>query len=418
MPQNLASYNVFIASPGGLEQERKVFRTVLEAYNSSDAHARNCHFEPIGWEITLGGVGRPQSKINEDLKRCDYMFLVLWDRWGSPTAKNGKFSSGTEEEFRIAQECHVDPNSPMQNIVVLFKAVDPRQLSDPGDQLNKVLEFKKGLERSRELHFETFDTIESFSEKIRRHLADWKRNHESGISGTKNSEITKRRNPSISIEKFASRDTKEETYTRRIESAYRKGNLTETEASLVKKVVTHKNIPAFYEYGLFLMKSNRLSDALDIFGEMHRLAYEMDSFSWAGSAMARMGGIYRIQQRYTESEDALVQSIALKRKANDQKGEMSAHIWYGDLLWKLGRTKASHESYSKASRLCDSAGNEKIKADIDFKIAKCLIKLDQGNDAVTHAENALSTYQKLKLKQCIQSVKQWRKGNRSKIGKS
>jgi hypothetical protein len=49
-----------------------------------DALSRGVCFISIGWEETLGAIGRPQELINEDLRECDYFVLVLYDRLGSP----------------------------------------------------------------------------------------------------------------------------------------------------------------------------------------------------------------------------------------------------------------------------------------------------------------------------------------------
>ncbi|WP_369228798.1 DUF4062 domain-containing protein [Candidatus Entotheonella palauensis] len=77
-------YKVFIASPSGLEDERKAFRDTIYDYNEFiDEQGRRAVFKPVGWEDTLGGAGRPQSVINEDIAACDYFILLLWDRWGS-----------------------------------------------------------------------------------------------------------------------------------------------------------------------------------------------------------------------------------------------------------------------------------------------------------------------------------------------
>ena len=62
---------------------------------------------------------------------------------------------------------------PMRQIVVLFKGVDPRQLSDPGEQLKKVLEFKKRLEREKSFLFGTFDTSDEFGKHLQRQLWSW-----------------------------------------------------------------------------------------------------------------------------------------------------------------------------------------------------------------------------------------------------
>lgn len=97
---------MFIASPGGLQPQRQLFRQTLERYNDEIAIMRRAMFMPVGWEDTLAGVGRPQELINEDLKKCDYFVLLLWDRWGSSTeaGPNPKHTSGTEEEFQLAMK--------------------------------------------------------------------------------------------------------------------------------------------------------------------------------------------------------------------------------------------------------------------------------------------------------------------------
>src|ERR1039457_6550510 len=119
VPAQVTVYCVFIASPGGLEKERRCFRDVLNKYNESEALERGVMFVPTGWETTPKGVGRPQEIINAGVRRCDYFVLVLCNRWGSPPGQSGSYSSGTEEEFHIARECHA--NRTMQDILVFFK---------------------------------------------------------------------------------------------------------------------------------------------------------------------------------------------------------------------------------------------------------------------------------------------------------
>ena len=56
---------------------------MIEDFNEYNALPRSVMFPAVGWEHTLGGVGRPQQIINEDLRSCDYFFMLLRDRWGS-----------------------------------------------------------------------------------------------------------------------------------------------------------------------------------------------------------------------------------------------------------------------------------------------------------------------------------------------
>ena len=187
MSIDLKGYKIFIASPGGLEKEREGFKQVIGDYNDSDANPRGVTFLPVGWELTFPGIGRPQSLINEDLRDCDYFVLILWDRWGTPPTKSlSGYSSGTEEEFEEALKCIGDPTFPMKKLVVFFRAVDERKLSDPGEQLRKVLQFREKLETERSLLFDTYDTVENFEIKLRKHLAKWVRDHEGGDNGPDN----------------------------------------------------------------------------------------------------------------------------------------------------------------------------------------------------------------------------------------
>jgi hypothetical protein len=141
VPRLLTQYRVFIASPGGLDDERKCFRHKLEKYTEMHSEPRNVAFHPVGWEETIGGVGRPQEQINEDLRQCDYAVFVFHDRWGSPT---GAYSSGVEEELRLAEELY--KANKIRNIALFFKKINPRQLRDPGPQLERVITFKKRIE--------------------------------------------------------------------------------------------------------------------------------------------------------------------------------------------------------------------------------------------------------------------------------
>jgi Domain of unknown function (DUF4062) len=170
---SLTRLKVFIASPDGLAKERKAFREEVCQYNELEAIPRGVLFDPVGWENTPGGVGRPQSLINEDLESSDYFVLVMHDRWGSSPGgcAGSTFTSGTEEEYKLALRCQKAVDQPMRQLLVVFKAANDRQLSDPGDELKKVLEFKKQIEKDKSLLYRTFDSTQNFRRILREHLA-------------------------------------------------------------------------------------------------------------------------------------------------------------------------------------------------------------------------------------------------------
>ena len=181
MPSNLAMYRIFIASPGGLAEERKAFRDAIADYNESDAVHRGVLFRAVGWEATLPGMGRPQELINSDIRDCDLFVLLLWDRWGTASGLNAdgrEYSSGTEEEYSLAVDCLGENDKPLKDISIFFKLVEMRRMSDPGAQLQKVIDFKEKLESEKQLLYQTFDDASGFKIQLTKLLAKWLRDHE------------------------------------------------------------------------------------------------------------------------------------------------------------------------------------------------------------------------------------------------
>lgn len=400
MASQLTNYRVFIASPGGLESERKIFRDILSSHNETDAIERGCHFQSIGWEITLGGMGRPQSRINEDLKTCDLFVLILWDRWGSPTGADEGYTSGTQEEYMVALDCLNSNAFPMRDVVVFFKAVDSRRMSDPGPQLSAVLEFKKSLEKERKLLFETFDTPEAFGERLRRHVAKWTREH-SGEVSTDNE---------ISHDELEVQDEVKEDISSIEEIKNRIGD-TETEKELANDVIIKRDMHSFDRYGIFLTQAERYDDALSLYQQMHDLANDSGNLPWASTAIARIGGIYRSLGRTSESLSALNNALSLKQKAGDTKGEASVRIWLGDLTAKQKKPDVALEHYLTALSI-DPNYDDARKASLKWKAAKCHAELGDMVNAKMLSDEAFDTYKELKDKKAMQSIKQWRKARK------
>jgi tetratricopeptide (TPR) repeat protein len=177
--RTITQYNICIGSPGGLTDERERFRANLEKCSSHHGYDKYVRFHPIGWEDTIGGAGRPQELINEDLRQCDYAVFVLHDRWGSPTGSG--YSSGAAEEWALAEELY--KANKIRNIALFFKKIDPGKLADPGDQLKAVLAFKKKVEEEKRHLFKQYVTLDEFADTLDGHLARWLREHDKGKTG-------------------------------------------------------------------------------------------------------------------------------------------------------------------------------------------------------------------------------------------
>ena len=139
--------SIFIASPGDLSAERGLFPDVIERVNRIKAKSKGILLEAVGWEDTLPGKGRPQEKINEDVKRGDLIIMLLWKRWGSAT---GEYSSGFEEEYEIA--CVNN-----KQIWLYFRDIPSDMMADPGEQLQKVLDFRNKVETENRFLFKRYE---------------------------------------------------------------------------------------------------------------------------------------------------------------------------------------------------------------------------------------------------------------------
>ncbi len=167
---------VFIASPGDLAVERRAFKDTIDELNAGFGRGADVEFVPLGWEDALSQVGRrAQSVINTDVDACDVFVLIMWRRWGqeAPDAEERGFTSYTEEEFYRALARFEKSGAP--TIFVFFKHIDPGQIADPGQQLAKVLEFRKKLEQTRQVLYRPFADENAFKQEIDRHLVAFAR---------------------------------------------------------------------------------------------------------------------------------------------------------------------------------------------------------------------------------------------------
>lgn len=157
MPSTRKIIRAFLASPGDLQEERKAIRDVVDEFNMSWANELGYQVELIGWEETVSGFGRPQHLINQDLDQCELFLGMIWKRWGTPPDRDGEFSSGFEEEFERSMARCGKTGSPETSL--FFKQIPNEFMVDPGDDLKKVLEFKKTIIAGKKILFQNFSTV-------------------------------------------------------------------------------------------------------------------------------------------------------------------------------------------------------------------------------------------------------------------
>lgn len=159
---------VFLASPGDLAIERRAFKDQIDLLNLGFGDGAAVEFVPLGWEDTLSAVGRrPQAVINAEIDECHVFILAMNRRWGQD-APDSEYDSYTEEEFHRALDRWKKDRSP--EIFAFFKHVDAASMADPGPQLEKVLKFRRELERSRIVLYRFFEDEDAFKGEVDKHL--------------------------------------------------------------------------------------------------------------------------------------------------------------------------------------------------------------------------------------------------------
>lgn len=155
---------VFLGSPGDLQDERRAAKAVFDKFNKQWAEHFGIGVELVGWEDTVSQYGRPQETINRDLERCELFIGLMHKKWGTPPSHGGEFTSGFEEEFELSLRSRRKSKRP--EISLYFKSIDEEFLKDKGPDLQKVLTFRDRITAEKEILYETFSSLREFEERI------------------------------------------------------------------------------------------------------------------------------------------------------------------------------------------------------------------------------------------------------------
>jgi hypothetical protein len=100
-PAVLQPLRVFVASPGGIEDERQAARDIAEELNVP-VHGRGWEIVVPGWEDRGPTAGRAQAGINSDVRLCDVFVGILWDRWNADGGEHVWLRRGLGDRARSA----------------------------------------------------------------------------------------------------------------------------------------------------------------------------------------------------------------------------------------------------------------------------------------------------------------------------
>jgi hypothetical protein len=161
----IRNLRLFLASPGGVETERKAVRRLAEEL-SVPFRRHGWQIEVLGWEDRGPASGRAQARINADVDRCDIFLGIVWDRWGTPT---GEHSSGFAEEWDRARKRWEGEGSP--ELWLCFKSVDEKRFEvEDAAQLAQVVQFRESIESEEVAFYKPFRSPAELQLAIRREL--------------------------------------------------------------------------------------------------------------------------------------------------------------------------------------------------------------------------------------------------------
>ena len=134
-------YNIMIASPGDVDEERRICREIIYDWNSIHSKKYRIILNPIGWEInSFPETGQhPQEVLKKQLlNEADILVGLFWNRLGTSTKE---YASGTIEEITK----HVDSGKPA---LLYFSNVEIRPDKIDMEQYKKLVEYKQAIKHA------------------------------------------------------------------------------------------------------------------------------------------------------------------------------------------------------------------------------------------------------------------------------
>ena len=169
MPYPATVFQVMIASPGDVAEEREKARELIHQWNANHSREKGIVLLPADWTTHASPEmsDRPQEIINRQvLEDSELLVGIFWTRLGTPT---GEAPSGTVEEI----EKHTAAGKP----AMLYFSSKPRMPDGiDQDQYSRLKEFKKEQEQKGLCC--GFDSIQDFESQFRNHLHRTIINHE------------------------------------------------------------------------------------------------------------------------------------------------------------------------------------------------------------------------------------------------
>ena len=388
MTISLSGRRIFLASPGDLATERKLCRDIVRKFNEEQANETGVHFMVRGWEGVPPGLGRPQGKINPHLDECDFMVLILGMRWGSPPAIDGPYSSGTEEEFGRCIELLASSDADMRDLAVIFKTIDPERLQDAGPHLEKVINFRSRLEKSKALLFATYDSEPSLEGALLGILTEWAKPLDDRV-------------PQTIVIPTDTTDELDDTSGSTTELLSVAQDLIDKKMYVQAEMAYSRAIGdgspiALTKYANFMRRTGRSDTALELnerlLSDPALLArVDGEAIEFRVGSLTNMGLIYRKRGELAKSASVLreaVSTAALSAEPIDRE-LCKAYDNYGHTLLQLGRHEQAVEQFENAHKIRKESGNAADIAQSAINVGRSKMAAGQHSEAESQFLEAL-----------------------------
>ena len=385
---------IFIGSPGDVPKEREMFRDIINHVNEIKANIKGIMLEPVGWEDTLPGKGRPQEIINEDLIGCDLAVMILWKRWGSDTAK---YSSGFEEEYEIAKKNEID-------IWFHFRNISEDMLSDPGPQLEKVIKFKDKIESEKRYLFKVYDNEEEWKDLLIKDLCKWI--DKIGIDpsfgnlpettpdfqGLQDASdyITSLSKLKAGADKYIVKQ--KEIAINLVSQANKfadKGRISKAEEHFAKAHSISNEPFIINEFGAFLWRIGKIERAGDKFLDLYNYGQSTNNKILQSIGLGNLAVVKTMQGELEESKTILEKAFEIDKETDRKEGISSYYTSLGNIYQILGKFDDAEEVVKKALDMDLELGDESGVASSYANLGLIYGKKNMLSEAETYIQKAI-----------------------------
>lgn len=397
MPTDLSGRYIFLASPGGMDEDRRIVREEVARYNQECAERTGVVFLIKGYEDLPGKVARPQAAINPLVLRCDYMMLLVGDQLGSPTTVSPPFRTGIEEELSVAVDALERAEAPMRDIMLTFTTQAPGEIRRSSRALQQVLEFKNMIEATKELYYVApYPNEVELRRRVWAQLEEWAQ----PLDPKQPPNCPKLKAALSGTERPVMNDPPATTGDELVRWAEEQAELglNATADAAFAQAIADGDPRHLHSYARFLQRTGRLDQALrfDQRAFRHVTAAPDDSPATVrlrADLLAHMGLLKRKLGDLRESRTLLTQAVATAQPHADAE-EMSSTIEYaldqlGITAERLGDLDDAADAYAEALERRTESKNQRQRAQSLVNLARIARQQQRTDDAIKMLEEAV-----------------------------